>query len=96
VQVAARYLGMVGARSAVGVLEQVALGESMGNHDTPVRVEAIGALAKLGSPTSLTVMEELTRKHGLFGGGPPREVRDAASAAMPLLQQAAAGSGVAS
>jgi hypothetical protein len=95
VQAAARYLGLVGARSAVPTLEQVALGESLGNHDTSVRVEAIAALAKLGSPTSLAVMQELTRKHGLFGGGPPREVRDAAAAAIPALSAAAAQSGVA-
>jgi hypothetical protein len=96
VQAAARYLGMVGARSAVPALEKVALGESQGNHDPVVRVEAIGALAKLGSPTSMAVMRELTRKHGLFGGGPPREVRDAAAAAMPALANAAAVSGVTS
>jgi HEAT repeat protein len=91
VQAAARYLGLVGAMSAVPALEQVALGESLGNHETPVRVEAIGALAKLGSPTSVAVMNELTRKKGLFGGGQPREIRDAALAAIPALSVAATG-----
>lgn len=96
VQAAARYLGLVGARSSVGALEQVALGTNVGNHETPVRVEAIQTLAKLGSATSIAVMEELTRKHGLFGGGPAREIRDAALAALAALQSAANGNGVAS
>jgi len=94
VQAAARYLGLVGARSSVAGLEQLALGESLGNHETPARVEAIGALAKLGSPTSVPVLTELARKHGLFGGGPPREVRDAALAALPALTSADTGTGV--
>jgi HEAT repeat protein len=96
VQAAARYLGLVGAKSAVGALEQVALGESLGNHDTASRVEAIAALAKLGSPSSVTVMTELTRRHGLFSAGPPREVRDASLAALPALSVAATGTGVTS
>jgi len=94
VQAAARYLGLVGARSSVAGLEQLALGESLGNHETPARVEAIGALAKLGSPTSVPVLTELARKHGLFGGGPPREVRDAALAALPALTSADTRTGV--
>lgn len=93
VQAAAHCLGAVGARSAVGALEQVALGTSLGNHDTTVRVEAIAALARLGSPTSVAVMEELTRKHGLFGGGTAREVRDAALAALGTLNAAVTGTG---
>ena len=88
VQAAARYLGLVGARSSVAGLEQLALGESLGSHETAARVEAIGALAKLGSPTSVPVLTELARKHGLFGGGPPREVRDAALAALPAVTSA--------
>jgi len=94
VQAAARYLGLVGARSSVAGLEQLALGESLGNHETPARVEAIGALAKLGSPTSVPVLTELARKHGLFGGGPPREVRDAALAALPALTSSDTRTGV--
>lgn len=96
VQLAARYLGLVGARSSVATLEQVALGEGLGNRDIAARVEAIGALARLGSVTSISVMEELTRKHGLFGGGPPREIRDAALAAKAALSRGATGSEVAS
>ena len=96
VQMAARYLGLVGARSAIPVLEQVALGESLGNHDVPVRVEAISALAKLGSLTSVAVMTKLSRKAGLFGGGPPKEIREAALAALPALAMAATGTGVTS
>jgi hypothetical protein len=94
VQAAARYLGLVGARSSVAGLEQLALGESLGNHDMPARVEAIGALAKLGSATSVPVLTELARKHGLFGGGPPREIRDAALAALPALSAATTATGV--
>ncbi len=96
VQAAARYLGLVGAKSSVPALEQVALGESLGNHETAARVEAIGALAKLGSVTSIPVLTELARKHGLFGGGPPREIRDAALAALPALSAATTATGVSS
>jgi hypothetical protein len=78
----------------VPALEQVALGESLGNHETPARVEAIGALARLGSATSVPVLRELARKHGLFGGGPAREIRDAALAALPALSAAAMQTGV--
>ena len=94
VQAAARYLGLVGARSSVPALEQVALGESLGNHETPARVEAIGALARLGSATSVLVLTELARKRGLFGGGPAREIRGAALAALPALSAAATQTGV--
>jgi HEAT repeat protein len=94
VQAAARYLGLVGARSSVAALEQVALGESLGNHEPPARIEAIGALARLGSVTSVPVLTELARKRGVFGGGPPREVREAAAAALPGLSMAAAANGV--
>jgi len=96
VQMAARYLGLVGARSAVPALEQVALGESLGNHDVPVRVEAISALAKLAAPTSIAVMTELGRKPGMFGGGPPKEIREAALAALAALSTTANGTGVTS
>jgi HEAT repeat protein len=96
VQAAARSLGLVGAKSAVPALEQVALGTSLGNHETAARVEAIGALGRLGSPSSVAVMQELTRKHGLFGGGPAREVRDAALQALHTLQTVATGTGVSS
>jgi len=94
VQATARYLGLVGARSSVPALEQVALGESPGNHETPARVEAIRALVKLGSATSVPVLTELARKRGLFGGGPAREVRDAALAALPALSATAMQTGV--
>jgi len=96
VQMAVRYLGLVGARSAVPALEQVALGESLGNHETAVRVEAINALAKLGSPSSIAIMNELSKKPGLFGGGQPREIRQAALAAQPALSMAETRTGVTS
>ena len=96
VRAAIRYIGMLGAMPAVSALERLALGESLGSRETTVRVEAITALAKLGSPTSITVMNELAQKHGLFGGGPPREVRDAALAAIPVLSAVAAGTGATS
>jgi HEAT repeat protein len=94
VQAAARHLGMIGARSAAPALEKVALGTSLGNHDIPARVEAIGALAKIGEPSSVEVMHTLTRKQGLFGGGRDKEVRAAAAAALQVLERAVTGSKV--
>jgi hypothetical protein len=94
VQVTARYLGLVGAVSAVPALEQVALGTGPGNHDSVVRVEAIHALANLGSPSSISVLRALTRRRGLFGGGTSREVREAALGALQVLSAAQARTGV--
>ena len=94
VQVATRYLGMVGALSAVPALEQVALGTGPGNHDSAVRVEAIHALANLGSPSSIAAMRALTRRRGLFGSGPSREVREAALGALRALSAVQIRAGV--
>lgn len=82
VQAAARHLGLIRARSAAPALEQVALGTSIGNHEAAARVEAIGALAKIGAPSSVAVLEALSRKQGLFGGGRDREIRAAAAEAL--------------
>lgn len=94
VQAAARHLGVVAARSAAPALEKVALGTSLGNHDVAVRVEAISALAKIGSPSSVAVMQEIARKHGLFGGGRDKEVRAAALDALQVLSKSATGTEV--
>jgi HEAT repeat protein len=88
VQVTARYLGLVGAVSAAPALERVALGNGPGNRDTAVRVEAIHALAKFGSPSSIAVMRALSSRRGLFGSGPSREVREAALGALRTLSAA--------
>ena len=57
VQLAARYLGQSGVRSAVPALEAVARGEGRGNRDTGPRVEAIEALGRLGATEALPTLE---------------------------------------
>jgi len=94
VQAAVRCLGLVGAVSSVPALEQVALGTGAGDRTGAVRVEAIRALARLGSQTSVVLMRGLARKRRLFGSGPPREVREAALEALQALPEAVAESGV--
>lgn len=94
VQAAVRCLGLAGAVSSVPALEQVALGTGAGDRTGAVRVEAIRALARLGSQTSVVLMRGLARKRRLFGSGPPREVREAALEALQALPEAVAESGV--
>jgi HEAT repeat protein len=96
VQLAARYLGSLGCRSAVPGLEQVARGVGRGNRDPEARVEAIEALARIGAASSMQVVGELARKRGLFGGGRDREVRAAATEALRVFESAAQTQGVAS
>jgi HEAT repeat protein len=96
VQLAARYLGSLGCRTAVPALEQVARGMGRGNRDQVARVEAIDALAHVGSDSSVPVLEELSRKRGFFGGGRDREVRTSAAEALRVLQSAVQAQGVAS
>jgi HEAT repeat protein len=96
VQLAARYLGSLGCRSAVPALEQVARGLGRGSRDHVARVEAIEALARIGSPSSVPVLEELSKKHGFFGGGRDKEVRAAATDGLRVLLYSGQAQGVAS
>jgi hypothetical protein len=95
VEIAARYLGSLGCVSAVDGLELLARGQNRGNHDQPVRVAAVEALSRIGAPTSVPVLQELTRKHGFFGFGSGREkdVRAAATEALRVMQVADAQKG---
>lgn len=90
VQLAARYLGLMGHVTAVGSLERVAAGQGSGNRDAPARVEAIEALGRLRSASSLTLLRSLARTRGLRGGRTrTREVAAAAEAAIRMIEQSA-------
>lgn len=88
VQLAERYIGSLGCRSAVPALEQVARGVGRGNREPAVRIDAIEALARIGEPSSVAVLQEVARKHGIFGSGKEKDVRAAAAGAVTYLESA--------
>jgi hypothetical protein len=92
VQLAARYLGLLGVTGAVPALEQVARAEGRGNRENAPRIEAIEALGRIGAPQSARVLEEIARQRGLLAGR-TREIRAAASAALVALRAKAGGGG---
>jgi hypothetical protein len=85
VQLAARYLGLLSVRGAVPNLEQLARGEGRGNRENGPRIEAIETLGRLGSQSSLRVLEDLSRQRGLLAGR-TRDVRAAATAAIQVIR----------
>jgi HEAT repeat protein len=85
VQLAARYLGLLKMRGALPSLEQVARGEGRGNRENGPRIEAIESLGRIGSPTSVTILEDLARQRGLLAGR-TRDIRTAAAAALAIVR----------
>lgn len=85
VQLAARALGSRGVRSAVRPLQEVALGEGGGNRELGPRAEAIEALGRIGDPSSVPVLESLTRPRGLMGLGRSRELIPVAKSALQAI-----------
>ena len=93
VGLAARYLGNIGAADAVTHLASVAEGEGRGNRDTAVRVEAIEALGRLGTPEAAAVLRDVLRQRTFLAGGRMREVRTAAEAALANLARTTTAGG---
>ncbi len=91
VQLAARYLGQSGVRSAAPALEAVARGEGRGNRDTGPRAEAIEALGRLGATEALPTLNALAGKRSLLHGGRDKELRAVASAAIAAIKSKGAG-----
>lgn len=91
VQLAARYLGVLGERSAETALGQVALGEGRGNRDTGARVEAIEALGRLGSAGALSLLEDIAGKRSVIRAARARELRTAAEHAIAAIRSAGGG-----
>ncbi|HEX9093953.1 MAG TPA: HEAT repeat domain-containing protein [Coriobacteriia bacterium] len=89
VQLAARYLGSVGGRGVIPALEQAARGEGRGNRETGPRIEAIEALGRVGTESSLRVLDDLSRQRGLAARA--RELRAAAAAALGALKARGVG-----
>lgn len=86
VQLAARYLGTIGARGAVAALSLVAKGEGRGNRDIGPRVEAIEALGRLGSADAIPVLTQLAELRTILRAGRSREIKAAAEAALTVLR----------
>jgi HEAT repeat protein len=89
VQLAARHLGIIKARSAAPALEEVARGEGMGNRDVETRIDAIEALGRIASAESAPVLESLTQRS--IRAGRPRELRTAAMSALAAIKLAGGG-----
>jgi hypothetical protein len=92
VQLAARYLGLLKVRGSVPNLEQLARGEGRGNRENGPRIEAIESLGRIGSPSSLRTLEDLSRQRGLIAGR-TRDIRAAAAAALQAVRAKAAKNG---
>ncbi len=91
VQLAARYLGGVGARGAVKALLAVAQGEGRGNRDVGPRVEAIEALGRIGDTGVIPALRSLTGRRSILRSGRLREVRAAAESALEVLASSETG-----
>lgn len=87
VQLAARYLGISGARVAIQPLEQVARGEGRGNRENGPRVEAIESLGRLGATESLPMLEALAGRRKILNAGRARELRASAEAAIKRIRE---------
>jgi HEAT repeat protein len=86
VQLAARYLGARGVRSAVPALESVARGEGRGNRENGPRVEAIEALGRMGATEALPTLQSLARKRSIIGARSAKELRTAAESAIAAIR----------
>jgi HEAT repeat protein len=95
VEIAAKYLGSLGALSAVEALELVAAGTSRGNHDEPVRIAAVEALSRIGVDSSVPILKELAKQRGFlfFGRNREKALRAAAIEALRVMQASAAAKG---
>jgi HEAT repeat protein len=95
VQLTARYLGSRQIRGAVPALEQVARGEGSGNRETGPRVEAIEALGRLHSTSSVPLLQQLAGRRSLIGASRTRELGAAAERALAVIggQRPAQGGG---
>ncbi|MBI5230999.1 MAG: HEAT repeat domain-containing protein, partial [Coriobacteriales bacterium] len=89
VQLAAQSIGMRNDAFAVPGLATLAGGEGRGNREIAVRLEAVEALARIGSADALRVLDEVAGRRGLLSGGRAREVARAAEAAAARLRSAA-------
>lgn len=86
VQLAARYLGASGVRTAMAPLEVVARGEGRGNRDVGPRVEAIEALGRLGAVEAVPTLEALAGKRAIIGAARTRELRAASESALARIR----------
>lgn len=85
VQAAVRALALSGRPDVIAVLEPVASGEGTGNRETGPRLEAIEALGRIGTRTSLSLLERLAGRRVLLGGQRSRELRSAAESAIMAI-----------
>jgi HEAT repeat protein len=87
VALAVRYLGTFGVDSAVPHLASLALDEGRGNTGPAVRVEAVEALGRLGTPAAAEALRRVLKQRSFLGGGRTREIRTAAQAALAGIER---------
>jgi len=93
VALAARYLGTFGLDSAVPHLATLALDEGRGNTDPAVRIEAVEALGRLGTPTAADALRRVLKQRNFLGGGRTREIRTAAESALAGIERSSGTGG---
>lgn len=86
VQLAARQLGALKVRGAVGPLEQVAKGEGRGSRETGPRAEAIESLGRIGAAESLPLLEAFAGRRPLLGRSTARELKASAEQAIARIK----------
>ncbi len=91
VQLAARYLGIIGARGATGPLMAVARGDGRGNREIGARIEAIEALGRMGASEATGMLTDLAGRRSIVRAGRAREIRAAAEAALAAIASAGKG-----
>lgn len=93
VTLAARYAGLLSLRGSVPTLEMVARGEGKGNRDVGPRVEAIEALGRIGTTSSMATLEQLSEKRRLLRRSVPKEISTAAEAAVVQIRHRSTAGG---
>jgi HEAT repeat protein len=94
VGLAARYLGNLGSRSAVGALTAVAHGDGRGSREPAARIEAIEALGRIATPEAEAAILEVARSRAILRSGRIREIQTAAEAALAAIAPSRSGGGV--
>lgn len=93
IALAVRYLGTSGLDSAVPHLASLALGDARGGADLALRIEAVEALGRLGTPTAAEALRRVLKQRSFLGAGHTREIRTAAEAALAGIERSSGTGG---
>jgi len=93
IALAVRYLGTSGLDSAVPHLASLALGDARGGADLALRIEAVEALGRLGTPAAAEALRRVLKQRSFLGAGHTREIRTAAEAALAGIERSSGTGG---